>query len=322
MWTFDPELFEAASIPEETKAFNNRIIALVENGPELWDLPRDVVRNARREGKGIFPLEPFDENATNIEIQGKAGPITLREICPETTEPKGVYLHIHGGGWVYGAADLQDQRLKRLAEDTGLICISVEYRLAPENPYPAGPDDCESAALWLSENIDKRYGLKFLAIGGESAGAHLSVNALLRLRDNHKLRPFHAAVLIAGAYDLAMTPSAAKFSSNLILRRKDMVNFSACFLANDEDRRDPDVSPLYADLEGMPPAHFVVGTCDPLLDDSIFMAHCWRQLQRDTEFEIYPGGCHVFNYFEELEQARQSNAQIHAFLRRQIEAHG
>ena len=75
-------------------------------------------------------------------------PSGSRIIAP--AEPKGVYLHIHGGGWTWGTADEQDPWLDRLAERCGLAVVSVEYRLAPEDPYPAAPDDCEAAALWLS----------------------------------------------------------------------------------------------------------------------------------------------------------------------------
>lgn len=311
--------FDETGIPEETRKFNEELLATIEAGPELWDLDRNDVRAARREGKGIFPLEPFDLEAETVEIDGKGGLVSLRIIRPTNREERGSFLHFHGGGWVYGNADLQDQRLKQLANDTGLACISVEYRLAPENPYPAAPDDCEAAALWLVKEGARHCNTNFLAIGGESAGGHLTANCILRMRDRHNLQPFHAAVFIAAIFDLGMTPSAVNFKSNLILRYKDMVNFSASFLQGDEDRRDPDVSPLYASLHDMPPAHFTVGTYDPLLDDSIFMANAWRQVQDDTELDIYPGGCHVFHYFEKLQQSQESRAAMANFLNRQIE---
>lgn len=306
------------NVPEETARFNARILEAINSGPELWDLDRNEVRKARRAGKGIFPLEAMDPDAQTITIEGAGGPVELRAIRPQGREETGAFLHIHGGGWVYGNADMQDQRLKQLANATGLAAISVEYRLAPENPYPAGPDDCEAAALWLAHEGGESFNTSFLAIGGESAGGHLSVNALLRLRDRHGFQPFHAAVLIAGIYDIGMTPSAANYTDNLILRHKDMVNFANCFLQNNEDRRDPDVSPLYANLEGVPPAHFTVGTEDALLDDSLFMAQCWKAVQTDTELDIYPGGCHVFQYFDELKQAMDSRQAIADFLNRQI----
>lgn len=313
-WVFDPE-----NIPAETLAFNERIEAAISKGPELWDLDRDLVRAARRAGRGVFPLEDFDPNAEALEIEGNGGPIPLRIIRPETQKERGTFLHFHGGGWVYGNADMQDQRLKQLANDTGLACVSVEYRLAPENPFPAPADDCEAAALWLANGADGKVDTSFLSIGGESAGGHLAALTLLRLRDKHTLLPFDAALMIAGIYDLGMTPSAANFTGNLILRHKDMVNFSACLLQANEDRRDPSISPLYADLADMPPAHFTVGTRDALLDDSMFMANCWLQYQDDVELDVYPGGCHVFQYFDELPQAHESRRAMHGFLNRHID---
>lgn len=317
MFLPNPKLFDPASIPEETRAFNERVIERLTNGPDVWSLPTETVRQARREGKSIFPLEPFADDAETIEIETPAGPLSLRIIRPDNGKTSGTFLHIHGGGWMYGAADLQDQRLKELANATSLACVSVDYRLTPEHPYPAANEDCEAAALWLAKQASSHdLDTSFLAIGGESAGGHLSVDALLRLRDRHGLTPFHAAVLIAGIYDVGMTPSAYNFHDRLILAHPDMVNYAAGYLQNDEDYKSPEVSPLYARLNDMPPAHFTVGTRDALLDDTLFMANRWIQVQPDTELEIHPGGCHVFQYFDELAQARESRKSMAAFLNR------
>jgi acetyl esterase/lipase len=85
------------------------------------------------------------ESARNIEIAGPDGPVTLRTFVPD--EVRGVYLHIHGGGWTIGGADMQDPALDALSKAAGVAVVSVEYRLAPENPYPAGPDDCRRRSL-------------------------------------------------------------------------------------------------------------------------------------------------------------------------------
>jgi len=312
----DPSLFDEKNIPADTAKLNAEIIAAAEAGPDMWDFKPSVVRQARREGKSAFPLESEDPNAEYFEIEGPAGPVGMRVIHPDNQTPRGVFLHIHGGGWVLGAADLQDQRLMQVANETGLDCISVEYRLAPENPYPAGPDDCEAAALWLAQEGHTKFNTAFLAISGDSAGGHLSVNALLRLRDKHGLTPFHAAVLVAGAYDMSQTPSGKNFHQKLVLTKRDMDKFNQSFLQNGEDFSDPDISPINADLTGMPPAHFTVGTLDALLDDSIFMANRWVRFQPDTELDVYPGGCHVFQYFDHLEQSQASRKAMSAFLNR------
>ena len=127
--------------------------------------------------------------------------------------------------------------------------------------YPAGPDDCEAAALWIIREGTKRFGTTKLAIGGESAGGHLSVVTLLRLRDKHKATPFSAAILNYGCFDLGMTPSARNWGEEkLVLPTASIVGFRKCFLPPGTDMSKPDVSPLYANLSGMPPALFTVGT--------------------------------------------------------------
>lgn len=315
MFLPSPKLFDAKTIPEQTQAFNDGIIERLKNGVDPWSLPTETIRQARREGKSVFPLEAMDPDAETIEIQAGTQTIPLRVIRTDK-QSCGTFLHIHGGGWMYGAADLQDERLKQLCNDTSLDCVSVEYRLTPEHAYPAANEDCENTALWLVNEGAEHFNTDFLAIGGESAGGHLAADTLLRLRDNHNLKPFHAAVLIAGIFDLGMTPSAYNFHDPLILSFKDMVNYSAGYLQNNEDRRNPKVSPLFAELDDMPPAHFTVGTRDALLDDTIFMANRWVQFQSDTELDIYPGGCHVFQYFAELDQAQASRKSMAEFLNR------
>ena len=318
MFLPDPDLFLEASIPEDTKALNYKIVAFAEANPSMRDYSPQAVRQARREGKGVFPLEAIDAKAEDFFIATPNGSLKLRAINPDTKTPRGVFLHIHGGGWMLGACDLQDERLKELANNTGLTCISVDYRLAPEAPYPAACDDCEQAALWLATQAHAKFNTDFLAIGGDSAGGHLSANALIRLRDKHKLTPFHAAIFIAGAFDMSGTPSTRNFHEMLVLTTTDIKNFATAFLQNNEDTKDMDVSPLYASLEDMPPAHFSVGTKDALLDDTLFMANKWVQSQADTELDIYPGGCHVFQYFPELAQSRESRKTMSRFLNRLI----
>ena len=319
MLKIDPQVFLESAIAPQTKALNAEIIEELESAPDPWSLDPDIIRQARRQGRGIFPFEEPLSDARNFQIDGPNGPILLREIKPDANAGKGVFLHIHGGGWRLGAFDQQDHRLKRLANATGLTCLSVEYRLSPEHPYPQGPTDCFRAAEWLVKESDGAFNTDFLAIGGESAGAHLSVTTLLHLRDQLNLQPFHAAILIAGCYDMTSTPSARRFGlERLILTTRDIDKFAESFLQNGEDRNRPEISPLQANLSGLPPAFFTVGTKDALLDDTLFMASRWIQTQPDTELEIAPGGCHMFQFYTQLEIARQSLSKIHAFLQRQM----
>jgi acetyl esterase/lipase len=308
----DPNLLRPEAVSDEIRAQNEEIVRKLSALPDSWLYPTALVRERRRQGLGPFPDMPRSPRAETLTIEGRAGPIPLRVIAPET--PRGVYCHIHGGGWSIGTADEQDPWLERIAESCGLACVSVEYRLAPEHPYPAGPDDCEDAALWLVRESRARFGTDRLFIGGESAGAHLSLVTLLRLRDRHGLTPFLGANLFAGCYDLTMTPSARQFGSErLILTTRDVRLFCDHFCGPGVDRRDPDVSPLYADLRGLPQALLSVGTRDALLDDTLFLAARWAAAGNRAEVALWPGGAHVSHRFESR-LAEQAIERIDAFL--------
>ncbi len=312
MFSIDPAVFRPDAVSAETRALNADIIQKLAAGPDPWTFTPAEIRARRAAGRGPFPLAPRSDHARTLTIDGPAGPLDLRLIAPD--QPRGVYLHMHGGGWTVGTAADQDPRLERLAENCGLACLSIEYRLAPEHPYPAGPDDCEAAALWLAQNAKSEFGTDQLMIGGESAGAHLSVVTLLRLRDRHGLTPFSKANLVAGCYDMAMTPSARTFGDEpLILRTKDIRNFRRCFVGDDADYTDPDISPIHADLTGLPLALFSIGTRDALLDDSLFMAQRWLTAGNATEIAVFPGGPHVFQGFD-CALAEESLTRMDAFL--------
>ena len=137
---------------------------------------------------------------------------------------------------------------------------------------------------------------------------------LLRLRDRHGYSGFQAANLVYGVFDLSMTPSQRAFGDErLILRTKDMAKFYEAFLSHGQDRRDPAVSPLYADLRGLPPALFTVGTRDALLDDSLFMHARWLAAGNRAELAVHPGGAHGFTLFP-FALAAAANTRIEAFL--------
>jgi len=287
---------------EETLAFNEQVRALTAQLPGVETAPPEATRRARYEGTSSLPAPVFLSQARWEEWDG----IRVRILEPD--EPRGTLLHIHGGGWTLGAPDHHDPLLWELAQASSLTVASVEYRLAPEDPYPAALEDCVSAARQL-ERMPGPY-----AIGGESAGAHLAVLTMLRVP------VFAAANLTYGAYDLSGTPSRRLYDDTLILTDAGMEWFTANFLPglDDEARRAPEISPLYADLAGVPPALFTVGTSDPLLDDSRFMAARWPN---DCELRVYDSACHGFNVFP-LAISRDANAAMSRFLRERFDQAG
>ena len=289
----DHTLFGPDAVDPETTAFNADLKAVLAQAPSAMDVPVEETRAAREEGRGPAGAVVLSEMAQEREIAGPHGPIILRMFVPDN--PQGIYLHIHGGGWVLGRAHLQDPRNEEIAQTCSAVVISVDYRLAPEHPYPAPLDDCEAAAAWLVKNAGAEFGVENIVIGGESAGGHLSATTVLRMRDRHGYTGFKAANLVYGVYDLAMTPSQRSWGDEPFVLSTPIMAWFCDHFVPAEKRHDPDVSPLYADLHDLPPALFSVGTLDPLLDDTLFMHQRWMAAGNESELRVYPGGPHGFD---------------------------
>jgi acetyl esterase/lipase len=312
--TLDPALFRPEAIDDESRELVAQLKALGAQAPAMHTMTAAEARALRAgtgRGPGGLPVI-YSENAIIRSIPGPAGQIALRTFVPPKVE--GAYLYIHGGGWVLGTADGNDPRLETLSNELNVAVLSVEYRLAPEHPYPAGPDDCEAAALWLAKNAQAEYGTSKLLIGGDSAGAHLAVVALVRLRDRHGVTSYRGANLGYGVFDVASTPSTLSWGDAPVILSTPVMRWFGNHFAPPERQRDPDVSPLYADLRNLPKALFTVGTMDPLLDDSTFMHARWLAAGNEAELAVYPGGVHGLTGFPTA-LGRKAVARQDAFMR-------
>lgn len=301
--------FDPAAISPETAAFNERLADELSRLPTPDRVGVELVRKARAEGKSFFPPSGPLEGPEWLEIEGApGGPGRVRITRPEGT-PKGRYLHIHGGGWSLGTPGQNDLFNRRIAGATGAEVHAVEYRLAPENPWPAAPDDCEAAARWL---MDAHDGPVF--IGGESAGAHLALVTALRLRDAGLIGRVAGLVLNYGMYDLAMTPSVRRWGERYLVLSTPVIDwFCRNLVPDDRDRADPAVSPLHADLSGLPPVLLQCGTADPLIDDTLFLGARLEAAGVETRCAIWPGGVHAFDQFP-IGLAGCANAEQDAFV--------
>lgn len=310
MLQIDPTLFTEEAISAETRAFLTRIEATLAEYPATNEVPVELTRKAREEGKGLFPLDGPLEGSEWMDYPG--GQRRVRVSLPEGA-PRGVYLHIHGGGWALGSPKYNDGENQRLAKACGLAVCSIEYRLAPEHPFPAGPDDCFAAAKWAIETLP--WGDVPYFIGGESAGGHLSAVTLLRLREAGLVERIKGAVLTYGCYDMRLVASARNWGGRkLILNTPVLEWFAAMATPDPAAREDPMLSPVLADLRGLPPALFSVGTADPLLDDTMTMAGRWAGAGNRAEMAVYPGGIHAFDAFTDLALARGYAQRKTAFL--------
>ena len=325
MFTIDPELDAHA---EEARTVNAAIAEMMggdgdgEASGSLDFTTLEGVRSAREAmAQGPLTGTRLDDVVDERTIDGPGGPVPLRVFVPDTV--RGAYLDIHGGGWVVGTAAMDDEANWALAQAADLAVVSVDYRLAPEHPHPAGPDDCEAAALWLLEHADGDFGTDQLLIGGGSAGGHLAATTLLRLRDRHDAADrFSGANLVFGVYDLGLSPSQRSDGDEaLVLTRSSMTACYEHFLPgmDADQRRHPDLSPLYADLRDLPPALFTVGTDDILLDDTLFMAARWAAAGNDTELAVYPDSPHGFVMFP-TGMAAAANRRMADWARARLDA--
>ena len=279
---------------EEARAMLEHMPGLAQQSADLDPLTRAAQAREAFDASLVAPLSDAAEATT---IPGPAGDLPVRLFRPKG-EARALFLHIHGGGWILGSPGMNDLTNQHLAEDFGLAVLSVDYRLAPEHPYPAAADDCEAAARSMLEKGPAEFGAERLFIGGESAGGHLTLVTALRARDRLDAGARLAGLnLVFGWYDVNGTPSQRDNGGHHDVLDPDNLRFMVdCFTPglSEEERRAPDISPLFADLAGLPPSLISVGGYDHLRDDSLFLAPLLAAAGVDTELQVYPDSPHGF----------------------------
>ncbi|GME64936.1 hypothetical protein GTA08_BOTSDO02289 [Neofusicoccum parvum] len=269
----------------------------------------------------------FNKHARTLEIDSTHGghKIPLRCIKPSTepapTSPGDKLLTCSTGGFVIGSNSMCDDLLTRLADELSVTVVSVEYRLAPEHPFPAAGEDCLDAAMYaLSQHGQSKLGGPLHIIGGESAGSYLTVWTTLQLRHRgiDVRAEIPALVCSYGIYDLNYTPSVHQHTRNIVLSAADTISFiDTAFPFPSEARRDAKISTIYADLRILPPALFMVGSVDPLIDDSIFMAAKWSLEGNSAVLKIVREAFHGFTLIPS-ESTEEGLDEIFKFVRAHV----
>ena len=230
----------------------------------------------------------------------------------------GALLFMHGGGWALGSVDTHDGLCRELAAGSGATVLSVDYRLAPEEPYPAALDDCDTAYYWLRLASDD-LGIDFdrVALAGDSAGGALAAGLALRLRDRDE-PPARLQVLLYPCLDPALdTASATEFADGFRLTRANMRWFWRSYLGG--ATADGESAPaLASDLAGLPPALVVTASHDVLRDEGEAYAGRLRDAGVETESLRVEGTLHGFLRFAEWPAARETRAVICDRLRRAL----
>jgi len=232
----------------------------------------------------------------------------------------GIVLDIHGGGWVIGNAPMNDAFNAAFASRCGLAVVSVDYRLAPRASIHEQMEECLAAARWLLQDGLPDYAGLPVVVVGESAGAHLAAATLQGLRAwPALLARIAGAVLYYGVYDMAGTDSVRRAGPETLVLDGPRMLAGLRRLTPDLDdagRRQPPLSPLFGDLAGMPPALMIVGSGDPLLDDTLRLAQRWQQVA-DVELNVAPEAPHGFIHFPTA-MASVTLAHAQAWVRHRI----
>jgi acetyl esterase len=233
--------------------------------------------------------EPVDE-ARDVVIDGR---LQARAYRPKVTAvPLGALVWLHGGGWLMGDLEGFDHVCRALAVASGHVVVSVQYRLAPEHPFPAAVQDARAAVAWAREHGAGQLGYDAarVAVGGDSAGGNLAASAALGAGASVR-----GQLLVYPALDAAMdSGSYAEFADGPMLTAEEMARCYDAYLGT-ADRSDPDASPLRRrDLSGAPPAFVAVAGHDPLRDDGVRYAEALRAAGIAVELRVYDDMVHGF----------------------------
>lgn len=267
----------------------------------------------------LFGAPRDDVVVDDLEVPGRGEPIAVRRYVPAGGGSGAALVWFHGGGWVIGSLDTHHVLCCDLAAASGATVVSVDYRLAPEHPYPAAVEDAVDATVALATGaagpgVDPGR----LAVGGDSAGGHLATVVARRLRDLGG-PPLQAQVLVYPVTDQAAGdgehPSRTENGEGYVLTAATMAFFTDCFVPDPARRAEPDASPLRAqDLAGLPPALVITAQYDPLRDEGEAYADALAAAGVDVTAERHDGTIHLFVQLAGTQACRRAIDQVASFV--------
>lgn len=262
--------------------------------------------------EAVIPHPPRGTETITINVGG----VSADQVITPASRPNRHVLYLHGGGYRLGAPSTYRHLTWRIASAAQAQVLVIDYRLAPENPFPAALEDAVSYYCWLlAEGADARQ----IVVIGDSAGGGLALALLLKLRDSSLPRPA-AAVVLSPWTDLALTGASLTLNAKLdaIVQAEDAPIFAADYLAG-TDPRHPYASPLYGDPTGLPPTLIQVGSEEVLRDDAVRMAEKMQRAHCQAELQIWPRMPHVWHFLAPiLPEAREAIAEISKFVQRTV----
>jgi len=278
-----------------------QLVLKVLNAGDGETFEQHPVPQARQELDGeawVFGTAPRVATVREFSVPGPAGPIPCREYRASgaTGAPApGLVMYLHGGGWVLGGFISCDAVCRVIARRTGCVVVSVDYRLAPEHPFPAGPDDCVAAFRWLRDHT-ATFGVPAgrVAVAGESAGGNMTAVVAQQTRNDQEGGPAFQCPICPSTDMSTRRPSRDLFAEGYFLTDAQLDWYHDHY-ATPEQRTDPRCSPLLAEtVEGVAPACVVVAGFDPLRDDGLAYVEKLRADGVATQLLFFEGFIHGF----------------------------
>ena len=287
--------------------------------------PADAVMAVlRQQGRDTAPTA-LVPGVTSVDqsIAGPAGPLPIRIYTPAGAGPFPVIVYFHGGGWVLADKNVYDGGSRGLAKQAHAVVVSVDYRLAPEAKFPAQHDDALATYRWAAANAASIKGdPSRLALAGESAGGNLALATALAARDQRLPAPRHVLAVypITQAGDLS-TPSYRDSATAKPLNKAMMVWFADKAFSKPEDKKDPRIDLVHADLKGLPPVTLINARIDPLRSDADLLAAALKKAGVKVSHKIYDGVTHeFFGMAAVVKKARDAQAYAGQELKRSLGA--
>lgn len=260
------------------------------------------------------PLRRWSSRVSSMPIPGSSASIRLMH---PGNRPSAMLLHFHGGAWVMGSARLEDRLAARIASDCGLLVAAVEFPNAIDDGLDLTLKECLATAHWVIENL-QTFGVDQLILSGESSGAHLALESLLSLRSNGQHSLVRGFYSVCGAFDLEGSQSLHGRTGHTLL-------IDAPSALKNLRRLTPSLppslsrGPLHAELHNLPPALFIAGSLDPIVNDSFAIHANWSSLNGNASLAVVPQGPHGFNRMP-TRLASKTNAFGRRWLSAQLKA--
>jgi acetyl esterase/lipase len=292
-------------------------------------MPSDDIKKVREMIAGLPPRTGMSipERRATMDAWDKAYPVAddvtvasakVAEVPVEwVTAPNAsedaVLLFLHGGGYVIGSPDSHRHLVANLSEETGLQGLLVDYRLAPEDPFPAAVEDAISVYAAL---LTHGFEAEEIVVAGDSAGGGLVIAMMLAIRDANLPLPA-AGICLSPWNDLTGTAKSLETNASVDPTvTKESLDFFAGEYLGEEDAQNPYASPLFGDFTGLPPLLIQVGSVEVLLDDAVMLAERAKEAGVSVTLEVWDEMIHVWHrYYPVLQEAREANARIGEYVR-------